>query len=55
MVMKSIKKWFIFGSRVKEEQEQVNDLSPRGIRSTIKGENGFNETFAHIWSQLNNN
>ena len=50
--MKSIKKFFTFGE---VKVQQVNDLTPRGIRSTVKGEAGFNETFAHIWSQLNNN
>ena len=35
----------------KGEIERPEDLSPRGVRSTIKGAYSFNEVFDHIFNE----
>jgi hypothetical protein len=35
----------------KGEIERPEDLSPRGVKSTIKGTYGFNEVFDHIFNE----
>lgn len=35
----------------KKEIQRSGDLAPMGIRSTIKGDYGFNETFTHIYQE----
>jgi len=32
----------------KKPIQRPGDLAPLGIRSTVKGDHGFNETFQHI-------
>jgi hypothetical protein len=32
----------------KKPNQRPGDLAPLGIRSTVKGDYGFNETFQHI-------
>lgn len=36
---------------MKKEIKRPGDLAPRGVRSTIKGDYGFNEVFEHIYNQ----
>jgi hypothetical protein len=31
--------------------QRPGDLAPLGVRTTIKGEYGFNETFEHIFKE----
>lgn len=35
----------------KKPIERPGDLAPKGVKSTIKGEYGFNETFEHIFKE----
>jgi hypothetical protein len=35
--------------RMKNKIKTPHDLAPRGVRSTIKGDYSFNETFNHIF------
>lgn len=37
---------------MKNQTKIADDLKPRGIRSTIKGNYGFNDTFNHIFKQF---
>ena len=44
---------------IKPNKEQINDLTPKGIKSTIKSKNhgtpdDFNKTWIHIVSQTRN-
>lgn len=34
--------------------KKTGDLTPKGVRSTIKGNYEFNETFEHIFKELKN-
>lgn len=36
---------------MKKEIKKPNDLAPRGVRSTIKSNYSFNETFQHIFKE----
>ena len=42
-------------SNGKKEIQRPDDLAPLGIRSTIKGDYGFNETFEHIFKEAKKN
>lgn len=35
----------------KKEIQRPGDLAPLGVRSTIKGDYGFDETFEHIFKE----
>lgn len=36
---------------MKKQIKRTRDLAPRGVRSTIKGNYGFNETFEKIFKE----
>lgn len=38
----------------KKPIQRPGDLAPKGVKSTIKGEYGFNETFEHIFKESRN-
>ena len=35
----------------KKPIQRPGDLAPKGVKSTVKGEYGFNETFEHIFKE----
>jgi len=36
---------------MKKQIQRPGDLAPQGVRSTIKGNYGFNEVFEHIYNE----
>lgn len=36
---------------MKKEIKRTGDLAPRGVKSTIRGNYGFNEVFEHIFTE----
>lgn len=36
---------------MRNQIKRPNDLAPKGVRSTIKSNYGFNETFQHIFRE----
>lgn len=41
----------IMNKKPKKPIQRPGDLAPLGIRSTVKGDYGFNETFQHIFNE----